>query len=260
VTRDDSAEPTTATPTTATPRTFRPRRSHALVAAVLAVAAVVGAGTGGTLALWRDSFSGTIRMPVGVTVFGAGAPSAPLYATSSTPIDASRNRGTVTYSFGPAQAATLYNSNNVAGGAVAVPLQVTSLAQGHRGLGYTVAVSAVGGVFGASTLTLTRVASAAACTTSTTGTPASSSVPWSGAYSASTTPSSEFWCLVARYVPTRWTHSDTASVTATAPGPAGTLSASSTWTATAIRTFTPASEPTHSVTFTFTTFRPGGTP
>ena len=169
MTRDDSAEPTTATP-----RGFRPRRSHALVAVVLAVAAVVGAGTGGTLALWRDSFTGTIRMPVGVTVFGAGAPGAPLFATSSTPIDASRNRGTVTYSFGPAQAAALYASNNLAGGAVAIPVQVTTLAQGHRGLGYVLSLSVTGGIFGASNLVTYPVASAAACTTALTGPGASS--------------------------------------------------------------------------------------
>ncbi|GEL96285.1 hypothetical protein [Cellulomonas composti] len=241
-------------------RARRVRGPHVLVAAVLAVAVVLGVGAGGTFALWRDAVTGTVRMPVGVTIFGAGTVGSPTYATTNAVLDANRNRGSVTYSFGPAQATALYNSNSSAGGSVAIPMQVTSLQQGHRGLAYTVAPSISGGVFGSSTVTLYKVTSAAACTTSTTSTAASSSTPWSSAYTASTTPSTEYWCLVAKYVPTKWSHTDTASVTATGPGTSGSLSASSTWTATSAITFDPALEPTHTVTFTFTTFRPGTTP
>ncbi|WP_444664875.1 hypothetical protein ACT17Q_04055 [Cellulomonas sp. CW35] len=231
------------------------RRDVAVVAVVVLVAALVGVGTGGTLALWRVSVTGTQRMPVGVTVFGAGAPGSPVFATTSTPLDASRNRGSVTYTIPAAATTTLYNNNSLSGGAVAIPLQVRSLAQGHRGLAYTLTVDTAGGVFGASQVSTYRVASAAACTTSLTGAGATlASTPWTSAYTASTTPSDEYWCLVARYGPTRWTHTDTAQVTAT--GPAGTVSgASSAWTSTAARTFVVAAEPVHTVTFTFTTFR-----
>lgn len=231
------------------------RRDLAVPAVVVLAASLVGVGTGGTMALWRASVSGTVRMPVGVTVFGAGAPGNPTFATSTTALDATRNRGSVTYTI-PASAATnLYNGNSPSGGAVAVPLQVRSLAQGHRGLAYTLTADTTGGVFGASQVRVYRVASAAACTTSLTG-PSSelASTPWSTTYTAATTPSDEYWCLVARYLPTSWTHSDTAQVTATGPGGPVTAS-SSAWTATSVRTLDPAAEPAHTVTFTFTTFR-----
>lgn len=233
------------------------RRDTAVVAVVVLVAALVGVGTGGTFALWRASFSGSQRMPVGVAVFGAGAPGSPVFATTSTPLDATRNRGSVTYTIPASATATLYNGNSPAGGAVAVPLQVRSLAQGHRGLAYTLTPDTAGGVFGASQVSTYRVASAAACTTSLSG-PSStlSSTPWNAAYTAATVATDEYWCLVARYVPTTWTHTDTARVTATGPDGTGTVTGSSSaWTATATRSFVVASEPPHTVTFTFTTFR-----
>ena len=133
------------------------------------------------------------------------------------PLGDGRNRGSVAFTFGPAQAAALYAGNNPAGGAVAIPVQVDTLAQGHRGLGYVLSLSVTGGIFGAADLVTYPVASAAACTTALTGPGASSSTPWPAAYSASTTVLTEYWCLVARYVPTRWAHTDTA--TATAPNP-----------------------------------------
>ena len=239
-------------------RDRRPLRG-ALVAC--AVAAVVGVGAGGALALWSDTATVTARMPVGVMVFGAGAPGAPVYATSDAPLGDGRNRGSVPFTFGPAQAAALYASNSPAGGAVAIPVQVDTLAQGHRGLGYVLSLSVTGGIFGASNLVTYPVASAAACTTALTGPGASSSTPWPATYSASTTVLTEYWCLVARYVPTRWAHTNTATATAPNPlVPAAPLQLQDSWSATAQRTFDPAAEPTHTLTFTFTSFRPGGAP
>jgi len=232
---------------------------------VLVLAAVVGFGAVGTFALWRDSEHGTLQVRTGVVLFGAGAPGATLasYAGSTAAVSGRPgvNEGAVTFSFGPAQAATLYNSGALTGGSVAIPVQVDSLAQGHRGLSYQVTTTLNGGIFGASTVTLYKVASAAACTTATTATAASSSAPWSTAYTTSTTPLSEYWCLVAKFVPKSWTHTDTASVTATAPGVPGSVTANSNaWAATAQQTFVPANEPTHTLTFTFRTYRPGTTP
>ncbi|MCC2312657.1 hypothetical protein [Cellulomonas xiejunii] len=243
--------------------TTRPvwRRPHAwlLPVVVLLVAALVGAGTGSTLALWRAELSGTARMPVGVTVFGVGAPATPgtlaTYATA--------DGQSLTFDFGPAQAAALLGSGPT-GGAVAVPVQVDSLAQGHRGLTYTVTPSISGGVFGVSRWSLYKVASAAACTTGTTATAATSSTPWSTAYTSSTALVSEYWCLVARFVPATGSHTNTATVTGTpvipglgSPSP---LTATDSWAATARATLDPAAEPTHRLTFTFATSRPGGTP
>ena len=234
------------------------RRPHRwLVAVVVLLAAgLVGTATGGTLALWRDELRGTAGMPVGVAVFGIGAPAAPgslaQYATA--------DGQTLTFTFGPAQAAALHGGTT--GGAVAVPVQVDSLAQGRRGLSYTVTPSISGGIFGASRWQLYKVPSAAACTTSTTGTVATTSVPWSTAYTSTTALVSEYWCLVARFVPVTGTHTNTATVTGTpvVPGLAGQapLTSADTWSATARQTLDPAAEPTHRLTFTFATSRPGG--
>ena len=239
---------------------------------MLVVAAVLGVGSVGTFALWRDSEHGTLQVRTGVVLFGAqrltsgvsgDTAGAWTYAASTAAVSGRPgvNEGSVTVSFGgPAQATALYGAG-LAGGSVAIPVQVDSLAQGHRGLSYQVTTTLAGGIFGASTVTVYKVASAAACTTATAATVASSSAPWSTAYTASTTPLSEYWCLVAKFVPKSWTHTDTASVTATGPGTYGPVAANSnSWTATSRQTFVPANEPTHTLTFTFRTYRPGTTP
>lgn len=244
---------------TATRPSWRRPHGLALTAAVVLVAVLVGAGTGGTLALWRDQERGSAAMPVGVTVFGVGAPAAPgslaKYATA--------DGQSLTFEFGPAQAATLYGTAP-AGGAVAIPVQVDSLAQGHRGLSYTVAPTVSGGVFGASTWALYKVPSQAACTTSTTATLTASSTPWSTAYTSTSTLTTEFWCLVAKFVPVTGTHRDTATVTGTPDTPGATAPRDVTdtdeWRATVTQRLDPAAEPTHRLTFTFTTTRAGGTP
>lgn len=230
-----------------------------LTAAVLLAAVLAGARTGTTLALWRDRETGTVGMPVGVTVFGVGAPA----TAGSLTTYATTEGQSLTFQFGPAQAAALYGTT-AAGGAVAIPIQVDSLAQGHRGLSYTVTTSISGGVFGASRRALYKVASPAACTTSTTATDTTSSTPWTTDYTDTAALKSEYWCLVARYVPVTGTHTNTATVTGTPviPGlPAQpSLTATDTWTSTARETLNPAAEPTHRLTFTFSTTRPGGTP
>ncbi|UZN02235.1 hypothetical protein [Cellulomonas sp. S1-8] len=246
--------------TTATTRASAWRRPHGwlLTAFVLLAAILVGAGTGGTLALWRDEFTGTVRMPVGVTVFGVGTPATPgtlaKYATA--------DPQSLTFTFGPAQAAALYGGPT--GGAVAIPVQVDSLAQGHRGLSYTVTPSITGGVFGASRWQLYKVASAAACTTSTTATVTTTSTPWSTAYTTTTALVSEYWCLVARFVPVTGTHTNTATVTGTPVipglGAQSPLTATDSWSALTRQTLVPSAEPTHTLTFAFTTTRAGSTP
>ncbi|MFC8191368.1 hypothetical protein ACFUMH_06845 [Cellulomonas sp. NPDC057328] len=229
-----------------------------LTALVVVAAVVVGLGTGGTLALWRDEFRGAARVPVGVAVFGVGAPAAPgtlsQYATT--------DGQALAHTFGPAQAAALYNGG--AGGSVAIPVQVDALSQGHRGLSYTVVPTISGGVFGASTWRLYRVASAAACTTATSSTEASASTPVPSGYTTTSTLVSEYWCLVATYAPVAGTNEEQAEVTGTPvvpekEDPADVQDAES-WNVTGYEELDPGAEPSHSLTFTFRTFRPGETP
>ncbi|MBO3088484.1 hypothetical protein [Cellulomonas dongxiuzhuiae] len=240
-------------------RAWRRSSGWLLTALVLLAAVAVGAGTGGTLALWRSEISGTVRMPVGVTVFGIGPPATPgtlaQYATA--------DPQSLTFTFGKAQAVQLYGSPTT-GGAVAVPIQVDSLAQGHRGLSYTVTPSISGGVFGASTWQLLKLAPGVACTTTATGQAVTSSTPWTTAYDATSSLRTEQWCLVARFVPITGTHENTASVTGTADVPdqptPRTVTDTDKWQATVRQTLDPAAEPDHALTFRFSTSRPGGTP
>lgn len=229
------------------------------VALVVAGAAAGGVLGGRTLALWRAAETVTAAVPVGVAVLGIGAPAVPgalgSYATSDGQV--------LSYAFGPEQAATLAGTGPD-GGAVAVPLQVDSLAQGSRELTYTVTPEIDGGVFGASTWELYRVASAGACTTGTTQTVARTSTPWSGAYAPGTALRSEYWCLVARYVPVTGTHEGTATVSGTPELPDGgstdTATSSSTWTADVAQVIDPTQEPVHHLRVDWATGRPGAAP
>lgn len=224
-------------------------RGKVVTTVVVVAAAVLGLGGGATFALWRDSASTTARMPVGVAVFGAGAPGALTYAGS----EADR----LTFTFGPQQAKTLHDA-----GVVAIPVQVDSLSQGHRGLSYTLTPAVSGGIFGASTWRLVKVASAAACTPSATGSTQTTSTPWTSDYSAATTPTSEFWCLVASWASVTGTHSNTVTATGTPdiPGSPASVTATDRWSATVSNDLDPAAEPTHRLTFDFRTFRPGAAP
>jgi hypothetical protein len=222
------------------------KRGRLVTALVVLLAVVIGLGGGTALALWRDSASTRARMPVGVAVFGMGAPGQLTYAAAET--------DDLVFRFGPSQAQQLLDN-----GVVAIPIQVDSLSQGHRGLTYTVVPDITGGLFGAGTWTLTRVPSAAACTPLTTGTTATGSTPWTAAYAGPAEPiRSEFWCLVANSV--TGTHTNTVTVTGTpdVPGGLGPVTATDQWRATVGGN--PAAEPTHTLTFDFRTFRPGAAP
>ncbi|GIG38995.1 SipW-dependent-type signal peptide-containing protein [Cellulomonas phragmiteti] len=224
----------------------------AVVALTVGAALVLGVVGGGTLALWRDTETVTARMPVGVVVFGVGAP-APAgtladYATSPT--------DTVDFTFGAAAAATLYTT-----GAVAIPFQVDALAQGHRGLTYTVTRTiAPGGVFADSTVRLVRVASPAACTTSAAGPDTTSSTPVAATYSDTRVLTVEHWCLVATFERMKGTYGNTASVDAGVSTSGGLTAQRATdqdsWSAQVRKTFVPANEPQHRLTLSFTTTRP----
>jgi hypothetical protein len=221
------------------------RRGRRATAFVVVLGVALGLGGGTAMALWRDSASTSARMPVSVAVFGAGAPGGVKYAASES--------DKLVFEFGRAQAQALHDA-----GAVAFAVQVDSLSQGHRGLTYTVTPAVSGGLFGASTWSLTKVASAAACTTSTMGPAQGSSTPWPGTYNEATAPLAEYWCIVAKWAKITGTHSNkvTASGTPDLPGtPGGPVTATDTWGATVSNDIDPTVEPTHTLTFDFRTFR-----
>ncbi|MBO0899656.1 hypothetical protein J1G42_06740 [Cellulomonas sp. zg-ZUI222] len=223
-----------------------------VLALTVALAALVGVVGGGTLALWRDVETVTAGMPAGVVVFGVGTPGEPGaladYATG--PGD------TVELTFGPAQAATL-----LATGSVAVPVQVDALSQGHRGLRYTVTPHITGGILGESDVRLVKVAGPAACTPTVAGPEAGASTPVPADYSDTRRLTSEYWCLVAAFDPVQGTYDSTASVDAGVATSGGSTSQRVTvedrWSASVGKARVPADEPTHRLTFAFTTFRPG---
>lgn len=244
--------------TSQTPGASR-RGTHVRVLALLgALAVLVGVGSGSVLAWWQDAEQVTARVPRGVLVLGAGAPGALEFATTTTPLPGGGAAARVSHAFGPAQAEALYNGNLDEGGAVAIPLAVETLAQGNRGVRYELGLDVDGGVFGASQLETFKVASEAACSTSLSGPTTAEHTPWSSGYSAASTTTTDSWCLVARYAPTRWEHTNTVTVTAPSPIGSGTRTASDSWSANARTTHDPASEPEHSVDVDFEVF--GGTP
>lgn len=230
-----------------------------VVALLLGLGVLAGVGTGGVLALWSDEETVTGRLPVGVAVFGAGAPDAPVYADSATWDAATgRSTGTLTIDIDAVHVGTLYGGNE--GGAIAVPIRVDSLAQGHRGLRYELDVRGVAGeLFEASSVSTHRVADPAACVAGLETAPATGSTPWTSEYSDSSEVLLEHWCIVARYVPTTCQHENTVTVTASHPV-AGEpeLEASDSWQAHAERDYDPAAEHVR-LELEFTTF-PAGDP
>jgi len=215
---------------------------------VVLAAALLGLGLRGTAALWRDAVGVDARLPLGVAVFGVGSPGEVAYAPAGATAQA--------FTFGAEEARTLHTE-----GAVAIPVQVDSLAQGHHGLTYTVEPSVAGGLFGVSTWTLAKVGSADACTTSVTGESPRTSTPWDATYADAVAPTSEYWCLVAQWEPLAGTHVDTVTATGsvTVPGLPDPVpvTGSDSWSAVVADDLDPAAEPQHTLTFTFRTFRPG---
>ena len=223
-----------------------------VLALTVALAALVGVVGGRTLALWRDVESVTAGMSAGVVVFGVGAP-----GEAGTLADYATGPGdTVELAFGPVQAATLLET-----GSVAVAVQVDALSQGHRGLRYIVTPHITGGILGESDVRLVKVAGPAACTSTVAGPDARESTPVPADYSDTRRLTTEYWCLVATFDPVQGTYDSTASVDAGVATSGGSTSQRVTdedrWSASVGKALVAADEPTHRLTFTFTTFRPG---
>lgn len=222
-------------------------RDTALIGLAATVGLALGAG-GMTAAYWNDyvSFDGEISS--GYEYFAAGRAGSPVAAGSA---------HTSTVTVGAAEATTL-----VADGAIAIPLQTDSLSQGNKGLRYDVSLpSSWGdGVFSVADTAVFPVASATECTVDAAvpASPSLSSTPITADYSTTTTPTTEYWCLIATLdgLPDEGEYTNTATVTAQDPS-GRSVSNTSSWSANVTTAVNPADEDDHSISFTYETFRPG---
>ena len=229
------------------------RRRAAAVALSDAVGAAVGIG-GTSLALWSDTAELTGAVGTGHEFFAVGRPGAAVAAPT----------GTAVLTVGAEEAQRLVDD-----GEVADPIQVSSVNQGNKGLHYTCAPPArwCEGVLAAADRHVFRVADAAACsvdrlsaeTLPATGEYASTPVP--ADYTTTSEPTDEYWCVYASLaeLPSAGTYTNEATVTATAPT-GDRVTAADSWHAAVVAALDPAAEPDHALTFTYTTFRPGGQP
>ncbi|UFU03296.1 hypothetical protein LQF12_01395 [Ruania suaedae] len=227
-------------------------RSAAIVAGSGLVGAMLGVG-GASLALWHDEVTLTGAIGDGYEYFAAGDPGSPVPAPS----------GSVAATVGSAEATTL-----VQDGELAVVFQTDSLSQGNKGLAYELTAPDWGaGVLGSADVEIYWVDSPESCSPdlAAPAPPATvsglTSTPVSAGYSDTTTPVTEFWCLVATLdgLPGEGEYENEASVTALDPDQSE-VSDSDTWNADVLSDIDPADEPDHSITFSYETFRPGETP
>lgn len=229
----------------------------AMVLAAAAVATVAAASLGGaTLALWHDEQSFTSQVKTGKVAFGVGAPATTLAQ------NATSSASSLNFTVGQAAAQTLLDNLGVA-----IPIQVDSLAQGNKGLRYTVVppVFASGSIFAAADTRLVKVSSAAECSLSPrpqlpspvpAGYYSPTAVP--SVYSSTIDPTTHFWCLTAVLDKKPGSGTYTNKVSATGQPPTGAaVTGSDQWWANVTSVSSAAAEPNHTIAFTFETFRPG---
>ena len=229
-----------------------------LIASAAAATVLVGTIGGATMALWHDEASFTSQIQTGKVAFAVGAPGTTLAKSASATGDK------LAFTFGKDRGGNPVGEAK----AVAIPIQVDSLSQGNKGMRYTVTppMFAKDSIFSAATTELVRVDSAAKCTVdprpqlpSPLPSDYYTRTPVSSGYSAATTPTSEFWCLVATLdkAPGSGAYTNTATVTATPDKGTGTVTDSAQWWANVTSVADATKEPDHTIGFTFETFRPG---
>lgn len=245
----------------------RPHRLRS--AGVVGVAGVAGIALGlsaTSLALWNDEVTFTGSISSGYEYFAAGPAGGTL--TPASQQEAPPTGDSVTATVGATEAQKLAED-----GQVSVAFQVDSLSQGNKGLAYTVAPPSDwgDGYFAASDVHIYWVEEPSQCAVgaehpalpsdghvSDNGDGSFTSVPVSAAYSTTTTPTTEYWCLTATLgdLPDEGQYQNTA--TATATGPAGNeVSDQDSWSAHVTTAHAPQDENDHPITFTYNTFRPG---
>ncbi|WP_147915468.1 hypothetical protein [Ruania zhangjianzhongii] len=243
--------------------------SRARSVAVVATSALLGGalGLGGaSFALWEDAVSFDGQIASGYEYFAAGRGEANASTVADSAMTAVSDAvapptgETAAVTIGTADAQMLLEDHELA-----VPLRTDSLSQGNKGLHYTLAEPDWGdGIFGAADVFLFPVATAADCTVD--NAPADppaelSSTPVAADYSDATTPTTEYWCLVAALGALPDEGDYTNEVTATGTDPSDTeVSDTDTWSADVTSAMDPADEPDHEIAVTYQTFRPGQEP
>lgn len=162
----------------------------------------------------------------------------------------------VAIDLGPQQAQTLVGT-----GHLAVAYKVEALAQGNRGLSYTVDLPefAPDSIFAAASLTIFRVDTAASCTASTAipASPSLVSTPVPPSYSDSATPTTEYWCLRGDLSASGAAGIYTSTGTITAEHALGEIKITEDWRFIVNSVVSPETEPTVTLTFDYETIRAG---
>lgn len=229
------------------------KRTALTLTAALAVGTLAGLGGAASFALWSDDAHLSGSVASGYEFFAAG----PVGAVTPAPT------GTASVSVGASDAATL-----VTDGELAIVLQTDSLSQGNKGLTYEITVPDWGtGIFGDADIELFWVASPSGCTVGATppAPPATvsglTSTPVSAAYSSTTAPVTEYWCLTASLDASEVIGDYENTVTATGTDPdSGPVSDTDSWHVHLTESYDPEAEETHVISFDYATFRPGVTP
>ena len=234
-----------------------------LAAGALLVGAALGT-TGASFALWSDSDSKTAgTIDRGYEYFAAGVVGGTM-APASSPGQAGSNFVSLQFNGQPLAQKLLTD------GKASQTFQVDAISQGNMGLRYTAAwqnnwAANTPLADSGTTLELFRVSATTDCTPDAVpqlGT-ALSAEPVSAGYSTSSSVTTQYWCLTARGVMSdAGSYSNTARATASIAGAPGTVTATpvgkgNTWTAAITTSLTAAAQGTRTLTFTYSTFRPG---
>lgn len=218
-------------------------RPLAAFAGVAALAALVAAAVpGATYALWHAELETTGVLTDAATIFSVNG------------TDASSASPAVGVPLGPEEAQVLLDERDLA-----IPVEVSALSQGNRGLRYTVSLApaTADSVFASAQVAIVPVDDAASCTTDL-ALPESAptdSTPVPAGYSDTDEPAVENWCVRAHLdgLPDEGAYQSSTTITGTHA--LGEISDETVWNFDVLTAFTAAAEPVREVVFTYETFR-----
>lgn len=199
---------------------------------------------GVTAALWRTDLSTTAAIRDASVLFAVNGEVA------------SAQNPSIDIELGPDEAQTLVND-----GHLAIPVEVEALAQGNRGLSYSIDLPDIreDSIFYTSSLGLVQVESADECTVDTALGEYTdrTSTPVPAVYSDSETSTSEFWCFRADFTvhPDAGVYTSTGTIIGTHAF--GEITYTKDWSIVVLSGVDPEHEPTQAVTFSYETISAG---